>query len=67
MWLELPSTDLWIGTFLWVCECGSLEIDWFCCGRVDLDQLTLAAVCRSCLRTGTINLPKCGHQFMGDQ
>jgi len=64
MWLELPSTDLWIGTFLWVCECGSLEIDWYCSGSPKEDTFTLVAVCGFCLRTGTINLPRCGRQSM---
>jgi len=62
MWLEVPSGGLWTDTFLWVCECGSLELDWYVSGPTGEGAFTVAAVCRGCLRTGTISLARSGRQ-----
>jgi len=62
MWIEVPSGDMWPDTFLLTCECGSLDLDWYCSGPTVEDEFTLAVVCRLCLKTGSINLPSCGSQ-----
>lgn len=62
MWLEVPSGDTSPSIYLLTCECGSLEIDYYCSGPTVEDEFTLDVVCRGCLRTGSISFPSCGRQ-----
>jgi len=62
MWKVIESESTETGISRLVCECGSLEIDYYFSGSIEQGELTLDVVCRGCLRTGSISLPSCGRQ-----
>jgi len=64
MWLEVPSGDMWPDIFLWACECGSLELDWYFSGPTVENEYTLDVVCLFCMRNASVNLPNSGRQYM---
>lgn len=63
MWLELGSTAGGKGTFLWVCRCGSREIDFYFCFTPEEESVIAVGVCRSCLVEQKAKLPRCGRQY----
>jgi len=64
MWKVIESESTETGISRLVCECGSLEIDWYVCSPHETDSLTEVGVCRSCLRTPVLKKksfgPVCG-------
>lgn len=65
MWVELGLDSSGTGIFLWVCRCGSREIEWSCSEKPGEDLCIVAARCVFCGKERTIRLPKSGRQCGG--
>ena len=62
MWVELGSDGGGRGTFLWVCRCGSRDVDFYFSFTREEDFVIAVAVCRSCLVQQKAKLPRYGRQ-----